>query len=81
MKIVNKSNKGLCKGKKRKDGIPYLVITIVFLVFCLVAVPVFKTISNSNATNANAANTSYNTFSSESDTFTNAGPSVENPYN
>lgn len=77
MKIVNKSN----KAKKRKDGIPYLVLTIVFLVICLISIPVFKTITNSNATNANASNTTYNTFSSDSDSFTNAGPSVENPYN
>lgn len=67
--------------RNRRGDISTIIIALVFVFICLVSVPLFKSLSNSNSSNAKTSNETYNTFASDSDSFTNGGASLEDPFN
>ena len=52
----------LRKKMNRKGGIETIIVTIVLIVLCLVAIPMFKSLSNSNSNAATKSDSMYTNF-------------------
>ena len=68
---------------KRRGGIASIIIALVFVVIVLAAIPMLKSLTNSNTKAANKSNTTFNSFVSETESYINStgGDSSTLPYN
>lgn len=68
------------KKRNRKGDISQIIIALVFVIICLISVPLFKSMSNSNSTNAKNSNNTYNNFATDSDDFASGSASLDDPF-
>lgn len=64
---------------RRKGDISGIIVALIFVVICLVIIPAFKSLQNSNTSNAKKAESTYSTFVSGS-LSSSVDASLENPY-